>query len=120
MRNHIITSTIILSAVAALSSCSIIAREATEELAYEIEDEIELRTRDGGRTDDFTILTESIADVFDDEKDEDAEWRPRTEGLEDADADGFDDDGRVGIVVRNAESCIIVDGAHVDVTDDDC
>ena len=125
MRHTLITSTVLLSAVVGLSSCAAVKRalseEATYELAGEVRDEIEERTGAGTRrTDDYVVLFDSLHAVLDQDQDEESSWRPRFEGLDDADADGVDDDGRVAIVVRSAQSCLLVDGRHVDVVDGRC
>jgi hypothetical protein len=106
----------VVVALSALSSCSIVAdevaEEATQELATEVDRQLESAASATGRpTNDYDLLETVLRDVVLPEAAiEVGSFRPRYTGLVDADDDGLDDDGQVEIVVRRDSSCVRADG----------
>jgi hypothetical protein len=124
--NRFLSTVVIAAATAALASCGAVARhvadEATTELAEEVRDHV-VDHAGGAPLASYTLLAAALHDVVDrdaEHEDPDSSFLPSYRGLDDADGDGLDDDGRVQIDVRDASSCLAVDGQRLRIDHHRC
>jgi hypothetical protein len=59
----------------------------------------------------ITVIEGAVADLPSD---------PEVTGVEDADGDGRDDDGKIGITIDESNACVTIGADDIDVTGDAC
>lgn len=113
--------------VIGLSSCGIaadhVAKQAARELATDVRELVLASSTAHLPPSSFGLLGDALNEVVDAEQDSvhaDGSFVVRYTGLTDSDDDGFDDDGRVEIIVRRSSACLVARGDTVDVTDGPC